>query len=131
MAKDFDVSAKGLAELRRDLRATDRDALKEIQKTLKEAAGIAAAAASGLAPIRTGALSRSYRPFTRGNVAGVGSTLPYAPVIEFGGTIRPKGSPITIRPYEPVQRAVERQRDAIVDHLADGIEAAARRHGWH
>jgi phage gpG-like protein len=131
MAGDFDIRAEGLAELRRDLKATDREALKEVQKTLKGAADIAARTASELAPRKTGALARSYRPFTRGNIAGVGSTLPYAPVIEFGGTIRPKGTAIKIRRYEPVMRAAERQRDAIVDHLGDGIEAAARRTGWH
>lgn len=130
MAK-YDVDVKGLADLRRDLRATDRAAGREIQKVLKEAAALAAREASTLAPRRTGALARSYRPFTRGNTAGVRSPLPYAGVVEFGGTISPRGVPITFRPYEPINRAIERRRDAIINHIGDGIEAVARRNGWH
>src|SRR3954468_7022506 len=126
MPKDFAVDARGLADLRKDLRAVDRDTLKEVQKVLKGAAGLAAATASQLAPRRTGTLSRSYRPFTRGNVAGVRSPLPYAGVVEYGGPTRPGGVPIVFRKYQPVTRAVERQREAIVDHIGDGIEAAAR-----
>lgn len=131
MAKDFDVDAKGLADLRRDFRRIDPEALKEVQKALKGAAGLAAAEAAELAPRKTGALGRSYKPFTRGNVAGVRSNLPYAGVIEYGGTISPKGTPISIRANEPIHRAIERQRNAIVEHLGDGIEAAARHTGWH
>lgn len=132
MAREFAaVQAKGLAELRRDLRRLNPEALKEIREALKDAAGLAARTASGLAPVRSGALSRSYQPFTRGNIAGVRSNLPYAGVVEFGGTIRPRGTPITIRRYEPIQRAVEQQRDQIVESLGDGIEDAARRTGWH
>lgn len=129
--RDFAIKVKGLAELRRDLRATDREMLKEVQGALKDAAGIAAREAEATAPRRTGTLARSYRPFTRGNVAGVASTVPYAPVIEYGGTIKPKGSPIAIRRYEPVTRAIERQSEAIVERIGDGIEEAARRTGWH
>jgi hypothetical protein len=47
------------------------------------------------------------------------------------GTISPKGTPITIRRYEPVTRAVERRRDAIVDDIGDALETAALRAGWH
>jgi len=128
---DYDVQVKGLADLRRDLRRLDQEALKEIRGALKDAADVVARDAATLAPRRTGRLAASYRPFTSGNVAGVRSRLPYAGVIEFGGTIRPRGVPIEIRRYEPVTRAVERQRDRVVEQVADGIEAAAKRTGWH
>jgi phage gpG-like protein len=131
MPQDFDVNVDGLKQLRKDLRGVDRDALKEVQKVLKDAAGLAAITASELAPRRTGELARSYRAFTRGNVAGVRSPLPYAGVVEYGGTIRPKGVPIKFRKYEPVTRAVERQREAIVEHIGDGLDAAALHNGWH
>lgn len=131
MAKDFDVKVEGLKELRRDLRQQDRETLKEVQKTLKGAADIVRAEAAATAPRRTGALAGSYRAFTRGNAAGVRSPLPYAGVVEYGGTIQPRGVPIVFRRYEPITRAVERNRDRIVEHLGDGLEAAARRTGWH
>src|SRR3954465_1154146 len=106
MAKDFDVKVDGLRDFRRDLKRTDTEAAKALQKELRQAVGKVAIEAAATAPRKTGTLARSYRPFTRGNVAGVRSNLPYAPVIEYGGTIEPKGSPVHIRRYEPVTRAV-------------------------
>jgi hypothetical protein len=39
--------------------------------------------------------------------------------------------PIHIKRHEFVARALDRQRDKVVDALGDGIERAARRNGWH
>jgi phage gpG-like protein len=124
------VRVEGLAELRRDLRATDRETLREVQGTLRNAAGIAAAQAALLVARRTGALAASYRAYARGNRAGVRSSLPYAGVVEYGGTIRPRGTAIKFRRSLPVSRAVLRETDTIVEAIGDGIEAAARRTGW-
>jgi hypothetical protein len=127
---EYAVKVNGLAELRRDLRELEPTTAKEIQRVLKEGAQIVAEEASRLAPRRTGTLAGSYRAYTRGARAGVRSPLPYAAVHEYGGTIRPRGTPILIQRSEPVTRAVERQTDAIVASLAEGIEAATSRDGW-
>lgn len=103
---------------------------KALQRELKEVVGKVAAEAALLAPRRTGALAESYKAYTRGNVAGVRSALPYAGVIEFGGTISPRGTPITIQRSAPITRAVQRQTDSIVEHVGDAIDTAARRAGW-
>lgn len=131
MAPAFDVDVDGLRALRRDLKRLDKELPKALNKEIKEAVGKVAIEAAATAPRKSGALARSYRPFTRGNIAGVRSPLPYAGVIEYGGTISPKGTPITIRKYEPVTRAVERRRDEIVEDVGDAIEHASRRAGWH
>jgi phage gpG-like protein len=131
MPKDFDVHVDGLRDFRRDLKKTDAEAAKALQRELKEAVGRVSIEAAATAPRKTGTLARSYRPFTRGNIAGVRSPLPYAGVIEFGGTITPKGAPVLIRRFEPITRAVERRRDEIVDDIGDAIEQAARRAGWN
>jgi hypothetical protein len=127
----FDVRVDGLRDFRRDLKRLDKDLPKELNKEIKEVVGKVAVDAALSAPRDSGALARSYRPFTRGNIAGVRSPLPYAGVIEYGGTISPKGTPITIRKYEPVTRAVERQRDHLVEEIGDAIERASHRAGWH
>lgn len=57
--------------------------------------------------------------------------VPYAAVHEYGGTISPRGAPISIRASAPIGRAVERQEDAIIDALGDGIDRVAERHGFH
>ena len=125
------IDVEGLGQFRRDLRAIGGPPLvRELREVLKHAAEIAARQASVLAPRKTGRLARSYRPFTRGNTAGVRSRLPYAGVIEFGGTISPKGTPIDIRRYEPVTRAVEQRADAVEAELAAGFDDLARAHGF-
>lgn len=128
--RDYTVNVQGLTELRRRLRATDVGALGAVQSTLRRAAGLAAEEASRLAPRRTGALAGSYRPFARGNIAGVRSRLPYAGVIEFGGTISPRGAEIRFERSEPVTRAIEHERDAIERTLVGDFDAMARRNGW-
>lgn len=130
MAKDFAVNVKGLAEFRRNVRRVDAEANREIGVALSHGAEIAADAARLLAPRRTGALAASYRAYRRGNHAGVRSNLPYAPVIEFGGTIRPRGVPIMFKRQAPVTRAVERNETAIVREVEQGIVRAAQRTGW-
>ena len=131
MAKDFDVNVGGLRDFRRDLKRLDRDLPKELNKEIKQVVGKVAVEASLTAPRKSGALARSYKPFTRGNVAGIRSALPYAGVIEYGGTISPKGAPITIRKFEPITRAVERRRDQLVEDVGDAIESVSHRAGWH
>jgi hypothetical protein len=89
---DPQIQLQGWADFRRDLKAIDRDFPKEANRVLKAAVGEVAVEAAVTAPRRTGRLSRSYRPFTRGMIAGVRSTLPYAPVIEYGGTSRSRSA---------------------------------------
>ena len=132
----FAVDTAGLKDLRRDLRKTDREALKEIQKVIKGAAKIVAEEAGRLAPRGTRAIPDSRRPRKRLADAYAGSTsgdkgivrnpLPYAPIVEF----RQSGTPAQMRGVRPVQRAIENKQDDIVDALGDGIENVARRNGW-
>jgi hypothetical protein len=126
----YEVKVDGLAEFRRDLRRLDRESLGQIRDSLKEAADIVARRAALLAPRRTGALAASYKPFTAGNRAGVRSNLPYAGVVEYGGTIRPRGYDIRFRRALPLTRARDMEAGAVVDDLADRIDVVARRSGW-
>lgn len=131
MADDFAVGTDGLREFRRDLKRLDPAVARELQTELRDAAGKVAAQAALLAPRRTGRLARSYRAFVRLRAAGVRSSLPYAPVIEYGGSIQPRGVDILFKRAEPVTRAVERQAGMIVDEFGDAVERAADKTGWH
>lgn len=128
---DIEVTVAGLRELRRDLRRLEPEVDKELRLRIKAAAGKVAVEAAALAPRRTGALARSIRPYVSGARASIASTLPYAPVVHWGGTIRPRGVPITFKRTEFISRAAARQADQLADEIGDGIEAAARRAGWH
>jgi phage gpG-like protein len=128
---DAQVRTEGLAELRRDLKRLDPLIDKELRDAIKDAADKVAVTAGALAPRDSGALQQSIRPFVSGANASVGSTLPYAGVLEFGGTISPRGVPITIKGTGFVGRAVEDHADELVEDIGDGIERAASRAGWH
>ena len=128
---DVRVQTQGLAELRRDLKKLDPLIDRELRDAIREAADKVAVTAGALAPRDSGALAHSIRPYVAGAKASVGSTLPYAGWIEFGGTIRPRGVPITREGTGMVGRAVEDHADQIVEDIGDGIDQAARRAGWH
>ena len=91
MAQPAAIDIKGMRQFRRDLKQLDNEVDKRLRGELREIAADVAAEAAVLAPRRTGALAASYKPFVTQRGAGVRSRLPYAPVIEYGGTIRPQG----------------------------------------
>lgn len=129
--RDLAVRVDGLRELRRDLRKQQPDTLKQLRLAVKAAAEIVAVRARARAPQRSGRLAKSIRAGTSGDKGVVRSRLPYAGVHEFGGVIRPKGAPIQIRRSAMVYGALDSERDRVVEALADGIDRAARRNGWH
>ena len=124
------VRIEGLADLRRDLRRAEPQVRREVTRALKEGATVVAAAASPLAPRRSGTLAASYRAGASGNSAFVRSRVPYAGVVEFGGVIRPKGTPITIRPQPAVTRALSLKEDSIVERVGDALDGVFARTGW-
>lgn len=127
---EVDVRIPGLRDLRGDYRALARDVTDDVAaETLRQAGEVARVAAT-LAPRRSGALAGSLRAVGYRDTATVVSRLPYANVVHWGGTIRPRGTAIRFRPTEFVTRAFERREDAIVDGVGDAVERSARRHGW-
>jgi hypothetical protein len=124
------IEVEGLQQLRRALRAIGKDAQREGQTVIREAAQIVASQARLNAPRRTGRLRDSIRGTTSGAKGVVRSPLPYAKVHEYGGVIRPRGAPIEIQRSAFVGRAIDSKADAVVEMLADGIDRVARRHGF-
>lgn len=126
----FDIEVEGLREFRRDLRRLEPEIDKQLRADIRKAVRTVAAEAAAIAPRRSGALAASYKPFVTSRGAGVASTLPYAPIIEYGGTINPRGVPIKFTRRMPVTVAAERAQARIVDRLGESVDAAARRAGW-
>lgn len=124
------IRIEGLTDLRRDLRAMGPDARKEVTTALKAGAVVVAAASGPLAARRSGKLAASFRAGAAGNSAFVRSRLPYAAVVEFGGRIAPRGTPIQIRPHPAATRALATKEDQIVEKVGDAIDAVASRYGW-
>lgn len=123
------IQVKGLKELRRDLRRTDKEAVKEVRQTIRDAARIVAEEAGRLAPRGpTGKLAESYRGTASGTLGIVRSRLVQARFIEFG--FHPRGGSTFVPGREVIGRAIERSEGEVIEALGDGIDRAASRAGW-
>jgi phage gpG-like protein len=125
------VYVEGLREFRRDLKRLEPETAKLLRADLKVVGVRIAAEARSQAVQRTGAYARSIRPYVTARGVSVGSRLPQAGVLHFGGTIRPRGVPITFPARPVVSEAVDRNTDRLVNEIGDAVEQAARRTGWH
>jgi len=125
------VRIDGLRDLQRDLKQLQPDARREVTRSLKEGATIVARAAGPLAARgSTGTLAGGFRASASQMRASVRNRVPYAGVHEFGGTIKPRGAPITIRATPAATRALEANEERIVDAIGDAVMDAATRLGW-
>jgi phage gpG-like protein len=131
MSDPLSLKVEGLAAFRRDLRKVDREVDKDLRQDIKDAAGRVLVEARGLAPMRTGALARSLKVSVTAKGASVYSTLPYAPVLHWGGTIAPRGAQIRFPRTEFISGPAERAADRLAEEISESVERAALRAGWH
>lgn len=110
------LRVQGLGDLRRVLRKANRDLDYGVTGGMRETAKSVRARARANAPEgpardpHRGDLKRSLRYSVTTRRASVYSNLVYAPVHEWGGTIRPRGAPIEIPRRRFVGRAVAESR---------------------
>lgn len=121
---DVAVKIDGLASLRRGLRDLDPQIEKDMRQAFKTAADKIAVTAGANAPRRTGELAHSIQPYATGNRVGIRSRLPYAPVVHWGGTIRPRGVPIHFKRTEFITRAAEDHQEELAQDVADATQHA-------
>lgn len=129
--RDVSVKVDGLAKLRRDLKAIDKDLGKAFTDHLRDIAREIRDDARSRAPRKTGALQRSIKHSVRARGASVYSDLDYAAVHEWGGTIRPRGAPIEIRGRHYIYSAVDENIKHIEEELERSLDVIADRHGFH
>lgn len=126
---DPEVEFRGVRDLRRDLHKFVPEIDKELGRSLRKIGGPVLATARELAPNRTGEFARSLRlSVTRGGISIV-STHPAAGVLHWGGTIEPRGVPITFPRNEFAVRAAAAHADRLVEDVGDGIEKVLRQVG--
>ena len=93
----FIEEGRDVQRIQRALRMLDRELPKRIRAAGKEAAEPIAVEARRRVPVDSGRLKRSIRVTSTARGVGVragNSRVPYAPVIEFGGTIRKRGAEV-------------------------------------
>jgi hypothetical protein len=121
------------ALLSKQLKAIQKETEKELTKELRRVGNEVRddVRSSTDAPHRTGKLRKSVKTSVRRKMeVRLYSNLPQAPVFEFGGTIRPRGKPITIPRTEFVGGTVLRLGDDIDERIADAFDDVAKRHGF-
>lgn len=136
--EDFAVRTEGLTPLLRSLNKVNKGAGKEIKQGLREIAKKVRADAKPLAPKGTKPLPANRKVRLAGSIrysattkgASVGSALPQAPVLEYGGTIRPRGVPIKIKPHKFLTRAVQKDTAHIEEELGRLFDDLARSSGF-
>jgi HK97 gp10 family phage protein len=120
------LQIEGLRETLRDLKKLSKDARDDMKETHRRAGEIVAAAAKPLAPVRTGALSKTIvsSPTQRqGRVRiGRGESVPYAGPIHFGWPAR------RIAPQPFIYEALDGRREQVLQTYEHRINDLIARH---
>jgi phage gpG-like protein len=125
------IETHGVKEFQRDLRRMQPEVAKELRQEIKAGAGPILASARLSAPKLSGTLARSIKLSVTARGVSIYSTVPYAPVVHWGGTISPRGVDITFARTEFITKSVEARADELVDDIGDSVERVAERLGWH
>jgi HK97 gp10 family phage protein len=112
---DVAVRVDGLRELRRNLKAIDSRAPRELNKEAKKVGQKVADRAAHYAPKDTGTLANSIKVGSRGDKITVRSPLPYAAPIHWGWPSR------GIRPQPFIARAAEEKREEYAEELQEAM----------
>jgi phage gpG-like protein len=129
--RSVSVQIKGLGQLNRSLGRIDKRLKKESVAHIRAVARkVRDTARDKYTPKQTGALAKSLRYSAGAKGAAVTSNLPQAPVHEYGGTIAPRGAPITIPRSRMIGNAVDDHAENIADEVGDLLDRIARTEGF-
>lgn len=130
------IATGGIRKLQRDLKAMVPGAVVEMRQTIKGALAPMLRVAKEQAYKRrqTGELGDAWIASVRGTSGALRNRLPQARPLEFGGTIAPKGTPISLAPatnmvYGP-GGAIEEGKHETERGLLLGFERLSRRNGF-
>jgi hypothetical protein len=130
--KDAPVKVVGLDDLQRDLKRVSPELERLVDAGgLDQISDRVAAEARNRAVKRTGKYAASIvrLPSPDGG-STVGSKLPQAGVLHWGGVIRPRGVDITFPRRPVISEAADRLAPQVVDQVGELLEQAAHRAGW-
>jgi len=130
------IRVEGLRELIRDLRRIDKELgraatthLRKIARETRDEAARRAPVGKRQKPARE-RLHRSYRYSVTQRGASVYTISPYGAVHEFGGTIKPRGVPITIPRRRMIYGAIDARREGIEEELGGLLDVIAATNGF-
>jgi len=132
------VGVYGLRETARDLEAVADGLGRLIPAAITRAAEPIVARARSLTPVGPGPqgprdnlphIASTLYAQPSGEGAAIVSPHPAAPILEYGGTIAPRGVPITIRTVAMAHKAADQLLPQVEQDIEDRIAALIREHG--
>jgi phage gpG-like protein len=136
-ARGLGIWMEGFESLQKALKEVDPEIRKAMRKELRSAARPVLAEARGLTPRRTGNLQKSLRVSTTNNGVALGSRLPYANLIHWGGSTgrghvvgRRWSGASKVRESLFLSRALQNNEDEFIDALDRAVDNAAARAGF-
>lgn len=133
MARDrsVGVQVRGLSQLNRSLGRIDKDLRRESLRHIREVARKARdTARDKYTPKLTSELAKSLRYSASNRGATLSSKLAQAGVHEWGGTIRPRGTPITIQRSRMLGQGIQDHTEDIDNQLKSILDRIAATEGF-
>lgn len=124
------IHVEGLRVFAKQMRMLSPELAKALSAELRDIGDHARdkVRSSGARPYRTGRLRKSIKTSVTQRRVTLYSTLPQAPVWNFGGEIKPRGIPIRIPRTEFVTGAVKAEGEYVTERLGGLLEGMARRY---
>lgn len=138
MADTIKAGFQGIQDVRRDLESVRLGLGRELTAVLRSEGDTLARKTSGLTPRGPGPQSaRDSLPHVADTISGAAlpggvaivSSHPAAPVLEYGGTIAPRGVPITIRQHAMAHRGGEQDLGRLESEVSRRVNALLTAHG--
>lgn len=120
------VKVQGLSQMNRSLGKVSKDFRRGVIAQLREIAKRVRIEARSDAPRVSGRLQRSLRATATSRGAAITSRLPYAGWVEFGGEIKPRGTPFSIEGRRFISASVDDNTRSIERDLGDLFDRIAR-----
>lgn len=138
MASTIKASLEGTVEIRRDLESVRLGLGRELTALLRSEGDVIARRTVPLTPVGPGPQSpRDNLPHVASTISGaaipsgvaVVSSHPAGPVLEYGGTIAPRGTPITIKQHAMAHKAGELDLPRLESEVSRRVNALLAAHG--
>jgi len=126
------IDTSGISDLLRDLRTIDKRLGASLVKELRDVGNETRDKVrnSTAPPYRTGKMRRSVRTGVRRGAITLYSNLPQGDVLEWGGSIKPRGVPIEFPRTEFVRKEVAASSEGTEARLSGLLEATAARYSF-
>lgn len=132
------IGTQDLRQLRADLESVELGLGREVNEALREGAEPVRLQAAANTPVGPGPqsakdnlphIAETLQTVPRAYGAAIVSRHPGAGVLEYGGTIAPKGKPIHFTPHEMARRAGEEKAGEVQNRVVAALDRLLKRFG--